>query len=215
MTTAVAALAIEFDLVIVADEIYEELIYDGNVHFSAASISEEVKERTILINGMSKAYAMTGWRIGYTASSKKIADIMSNVQSHATSNPNSIAQFASTAALTGPRGELKAMVQEFDKRRRHMVARINAIEGLSCSTPAGAFYVMMNIAKAFGKSYEGKAINNSLDFCAALLEGENVAIVPGVAFGNDNYCRLSYATGMAKIDKGLDRIAGFMAKLKK
>lgn len=209
----IAALAIEHDLIIVSDEIYEELIYDGHVHFSAASISEEVKERTILVNGMSKAYAMTGWRIGYTAASKKITEIMENVQSHATSNPNTIAQYASTAALNGPRSEIEAMVKEFDARRCHMVARINAIEGLSCRKPDGAFYVMLNISKALGKSYQGKVLNGSLDFCAALLEGENVAFVPGIAFGNDQYCRLSYAISMKNIDKGLDRVANFMSKL--
>lgn len=211
---AIAALAVENDLFLVSDEIYEELIYDGNKHFSPAQISGEVKERTILINGFSKAYAMTGWRLGYTASVQSIAKAMGSLQSHATSNPNSIAQYAGIAALYGPRDELNAMVNEFDRRRKYMVARINSIDSFSCATPQGAFYVMLNISHSIGKSIRAKTIGGSMDFCAALLEEKNVALVPGIAFGADSYCRLSYALGMDNITRGLDRIEQFMSLLK-
>jgi len=139
----IADLAVERDLYVVADEIYEELVYDGYEHVSIASLGEEIKERTILINGFSKAYAMTGWRLGYTASNTAVAKAMSALQSHATSNPNTMAQYAAVKALFGPRTEMEAMIREFDKRRQYMVERINSIEGLSCATPHGAFYVMM------------------------------------------------------------------------
>lgn len=210
---AIAQLACEHDFCIVSDEIYEELLYDGYQHFSPAQVSEEVKERTILVNGFSKAYAMTGWRLGYTASSTALAKAMSNLQSHATSNPNSIAQYAGVAALNGPRDEIEAMVKEFDRRRLDMVARVNAIEGISCVQPYGAFYVMMNIAQLFGKTYNGRKMEGSLDFCGALLEAQKVALVPGIAFGADEYCRLSYATSPQNIEKGLARIAAFVAAL--
>jgi len=210
----IAKLAVEKDLFVISDEIYEKLVYDGTRHVSIASFGQEIQERTILVNGMSKAYSMTGWRIGYTASAPALAKAMGNLQSHVTSNPNSIAQHASVAALTGPQDELFAMVQEFDGRRKRMVERINAIDGLSCRTPKGAFYVLMNISSAFGKSCGGRKMNGSLDFCAALLEAEKVAMVPGVAFEAEGYCRLSYATSRENIEKGIDRLANFMSKLK-
>lgn len=210
---AIGKLACDKDLYIVSDEIYEELIYDGNKHFSPAQISPEVKERTILVNGFSKAYAMTGWRLGYTASTAQIAKAMGSLQSHATSNPNSIAQHAGAMALGGPRDEIKAMVAAFDKRRKDMVNRINQIDGVSCRTPEGAFYVMMNISKLIGKSYQGKKIEGSMDFCGALLEAKKVALVPGIAFGADEFCRLSYATSEGNIQKGLARVAEFVASL--
>ena len=209
----VAELACEKDFAVISDEIYEKLVYDGAQHVSIASLGEDIKERTIVINGMSKAYAMTGWRIGYAAASLKIAKVMGNLQSHATSNPNSMAQFASVAALNGPTGALDAMVEEFDRRRRYMVERINSIPGLSCLLPHGAFYVMLNITGALGKTYKGKEIHSSLSFCSALLEGEKVAIVPGIAFEADDFCRLSYATSMANIQEGLNRLAEFMGQL--
>ncbi|MGI6192694.1 MAG: pyridoxal phosphate-dependent aminotransferase [Christensenellales bacterium] len=210
----IADLAVEKDLFVISDEIYEMMVYEGEKHVSIASFGPEIKERTILVNGLSKAFSMTGWRIGYTASAPVIAKAMGNLQSHVTSNPNSIAQHASVAALNGPKDELEAMVKEFDARRQLMVERINAIPGLSCIAPRGAFYVMVNISSAFGKSYEGRVINGSLDFCAALLEGEKVAMVPGIAFEADGYCRMSYATSRSNIEKGIDRLASFMAKLK-
>ena len=215
MIRAIAELAVKNDFFIVSDEIYEELIYDGLKPFSPASVSEEAKAHTIVVNGFSKAYSMTGWRLGYTASTPEIAKAMGSLQSHATSNPNSMAQYAGVVALNDPQaaGEIAKMVQAFDGRRVDMVERINAIEGLSCRKPEGAFYVLMNISKLIGKTFDGKTINGSMDFCEMILEDQKVALVPGIAFGIDQFCRLSYATGEENIKNGLARIAEFVAKL--
>lgn len=210
---AIGDLAIEKDLSIVSDEIYEFLVYDGAEHISIASLSPEIKERTIVINGMSKAYAMTGWRIGYTASPLNAAKAMTNFQSHSTSCPNSIAQYAALTALSGPDDQLKSMVAEFDRRRRRIVELINEIPGLSCKPPKGAFYVMMNIGGVFGKRYNGAPIVDSMSFTQLLLDNSHVAVVPGAGFGADAYVRLSYATGMENIEKGLARIKEFVGKL--
>ncbi len=210
---AIGDLAIEKDLSIVSDEIYEFLVYDGAEHISIASLSPEIKERTIVINGMSKAYAMTGWRIGYTASPLNAAKAMTNFQSHSTSCPNSIAQYAALTALSGPDDQLKSMVAEFDRRRRRIVELINEIPGLSCKPPKGAFYVMMNISGVFGKRYNGAPIVDSMSFTQLLLDNSHVAVVPGAGFGADAYVRLSYATSMENIEKGLARIKEFVGKL--
>lgn len=210
---AIGDLAIEKDLSIVSDEIYEFLVYDGAEHISIASLSPEIKERTIVINGMSKAYAMTGWRIGYTASPLNAAKAMTNFQSHSTSCPNSIAQYAALTALSGPDDQLKSMVTEFDRRRRRIVELINEIPGLSCKPPKGAFYVMMNIGGVFGKRYNGAPIVDSMSFTQLLLDNSHVAVVPGAGFGADAYVRLSYATSMENIEKGLARIKEFVGKL--
>lgn len=210
---AIGDLAIEKDLSIVSDEIYEFLVYDGAEHISIASLSPEIKERTIVINGMSKAYAMTGWRIGYTASPLNAAKAMTNFQSHSTSCPNSIAQYAALTALSGPDDQLKSMVAEFDRRRRRIVELINEIPGLSCKPPKGAFYVMMNISGVFGKRYNGAPIVDSMSFTQLLLDNSHVAVVPGAGFGADTYVRLSYATSMENIEKGLARIKEFVGKL--
>ncbi len=210
---AIGDLAIEKDLSIVSDEIYEFLVYDGAEHISIASLSPEIKERTIVINGMSKAYAMTGWRIGYTASPLNAAKAMTNFQSHSTSCPNSIAQYAALTALSGPDDQLKSMVAEFDRRRRRIVELINEISGLSCKPPKGAFYVMMNISGVFGKRYNGAPIVDSMSFTQLLLDNSHVAVVPGAGFGADAYVRLSYATSMENIEKGLARIKEFVGKL--
>ena len=210
---AIGDIAIRHDLTIVSDEIYEFLVYDGAEHVSIASLSPELKERTIVINGMSKAYAMTGWRIGYTASPLHVAKAMTNFQSHSTSNPNSIAQWAALAALSGPDDQLKTMVAEFDRRRKRMVELINGIPGLSCKPPKGAFYVMMNISGLIGKKLHGVPVTGSMSFTELLLENQQVAVVPGVGFGADKYVRLSYATDMKNIEKGLARIREFAASL--
>ena len=210
---AIGDLAIEKDLSIVSDEIYEFLVYDGAEHISIASLSPEIKERTIVINGMSKAYAITGWRIGYTASPLNAAKAMTNFQSHSTSCPNSIAQYAALTALSGPDDQLKSMVAEFDRRRRRIVELINEIPGLSCKPPKGAFYVMMNISGVFGKRYNGAPIVDSMSFTQLLLDNSHVAVVPGAGFGADAYVRLSYATSMENIEKGLARIKEFVGKL--
>ncbi|MBQ2966928.1 MAG: pyridoxal phosphate-dependent aminotransferase [Clostridia bacterium] len=207
---ALAETAVKHDLIIVADEIYEKLIYDDNQHVSIASFSEEIKEHTITINGVSKSYAMTGWRIGFAAANDTIAKIMSNIQSHAASNPNSIAQAATLAALEGPQDEVEMMRRTFSERREHMVKRINSIEGVSCIMPQGAFYVMMNVKKLFGKTFFGKTIHNADEFAEVLLEHAKVALVPGSGFGAEGYVRWSYATSIENIDKGLDRLEAFL-----
>ncbi len=208
----VAEIAIEKDILIISDEIYEKLVYDGEKHVSIASFSEEVKKRTIVVNGMSKAYAMTGWRIGYAAADERIIKAMSNVQSHATSNPNSIAQYASTAALQGGQDTIEKMRVEFENRRNYMVDRINSIPNISCRKPQGAFYVMMNISKIKGKTIGGKLIKDSVSFCSALLEGANVSLIPGSAFGADDFVRMSYATSHENIFEGLNRIEKFLGE---
>lgn len=201
-----ANLSLEHGIYIISDEIYEYLIYDGIKHFSIASLSQKVKDLTITINGVSKAYAMTGWRIGYAAGAKEIIQAMSNVQSHSTSNPSSISQKAALAALTGPQNYIHEMVVEFDKRRKFMVKRLNEIKGVRCSTPKGAFYAFANVSDIYGTSFNGKSINNSFDLTEFLLEEARVAVVPGDAFGAPNYIRLSYATSLVNIEKGLERI---------
>lgn len=206
----VARLALSHNFYIVSDEIYEKLLYDGLSHFSIASISDDVKDITILVNGVSKSYSMTGWRIGYTASNAKIAGIMSNVQSHATSNPNSIAQVASIAALEGSEECINIMKKAFIERRNFMVEKINCINGLSCIMPQGAFYVMMNISGVLNKEYFGKKISTSDEFCDIILEKAKVALVPGSGFGADNYVRWSYATSMENIKEGLKRVEDFL-----
>lgn len=210
---AIAEIALKHDFFIVADEIYEELLYDGAEHVSISSISPEIRDITLLVNGMSKAYAMTGWRIGYTAANREIINVMANIQSHATSNPNSIAQYASLAALRGPRDIITEMVSKFDERRKFMVNRINSIDGISCATPLGAFYIMLNIKDIIGRSYKDRTISGSLDFADALLECQKVAVVPGIAFGSDSHVRLSYATSKENIEIGLDRISNFIKEL--
>ena len=203
----IAEIAIKNNIIVVSDEIYEKLVYDGETHTSIASLNEAIKEKTIVINGMSKGYAMTGWRIGYTASSRSIAKIMGNFQSHTTSNPNTIAQYASIEGLGGDQSSVEKMRKAFDARRKYMVNRINQIEGLSCIVPKGAFYVMMNISGLIGKEIYGKVITNSIDLADIILENANVAIVPGIAFGSDEFVRLSYATSLENIELGLNRIA--------
>lgn len=209
-----ANFAKEKDLFIISDEIYEELLYGNEGHISIASLSEDAYNRTIVINGVSKAYAMTGWRIGYAAASEEITKLMSNIQSHTTSNPCSISQYASVEALNGDQSEVENMKKEFKARRDFMVDRINSINNLSCVKPEGAFYVMVNISKLLNKEVEGKVIKDSLTFSDLLLEKEKVAVIPGIAFGVDNFIRLSYATSMENIKNGLDRIEKFVSTIK-
>ncbi|KYO64510.1 pyridoxal phosphate-dependent aminotransferase [Thermovenabulum gondwanense] len=211
----IAELAIRYNLFIISDEIYDKLIYDGEKHISIATLGKEVFNRTLIVNGVSKAYSMTGWRIGYAAGPEEIVKAMTDFQSHTTSNPNSIAQKAALEALTNPERKqaISSMVEEFSKRRDYMVERINQIPGLSCIKPKGAFYVMMNITKTFGKKIKGFEINNSTDFAQKLLENYMVAVVPGIAFGTEDFVRLSYATSLKNIEKGIDRIENFVRDL--
>jgi len=214
MLEGIAALAVEKGFHIISDEIYEKLVYDGRRHVSIASINEDIKARTIVVNGVSKAYAMTGWRIGYAAGPGKVIDAMTSFQSHATSNPNSIAQYAAMEAMKGGEEEIRKMVAEFEARRDLMYALVNAIPGLSCRMPEGAFYIMVNIKYTFGKSWNGRVIEGSMDFADCLLESQHVAVVPGLPFGADAHLRLSYAISREKIERGLARIAAFVGELK-
>ncbi len=210
--SAIAEVCVKHDLYILADEIYYQLIYDGIEFTSIASLGEDVKERTLLINGVSKSYAMTGWRVGYCAANKTLAKIMSNFLSHSTGAPSTISQWASVEALTGPQEGIEAMRLAFLERRDYIVKRINSIPGVSCINPNGAFYVMMNIEKLIGKTLGGKLILNDDDFAVALLEKALVAVVPCSGFGMKNFVRWSYAASMENIEKGLDRLEKFVTE---
>ncbi|AEG60567.1 pyridoxal phosphate-dependent aminotransferase [Desulforamulus ruminis] len=210
---ALGRVLLENNIAVISDEIYEKLMYDGLEHVSIASISPELKENTVVINGVSKAYAMTGWRIGYAAAPAPVAKAMTDLQSHATSNPTSISQAASVAALNGPQEPVQAMVLEFLKRRDYMLERLNAIPGVVCPRPNGAFYLYPNVSSYFGKTHRGQAVNNATDMANLLLEIAEVAVVPGIAFGGDDFIRLSYATSLENIKEGLDRIEKFLAEL--
>jgi aspartate aminotransferase len=210
---SIADFCVGRNIYIITDEIYEHLIYGKNRHTSIATFSEQVKEQTIVVNGVSKSYAMTGWRIGYTASTAEIAKVMGNLQSQMASNPNSIAQKATVAALRGPQDCVAEMNRAFGERCSFMYSRFNAIPHLEALEPQGAFYLFGSMAQTIGKSYQGKVITGSDDFAAYLLENQNVAVVPGTGFGAPNYMRLSFATSMENIKKGLDRIEAFVNEL--
>ena len=214
MLEEIARFAVDNQLYVISDEIYEKLVYDGEEHVSIASLGEDIKEQTFVVNGFSKSYAMTGWRLGYCAGPAHVMKAMSALQSHATSNPNSIAQYAGLAALRGGEDIIASMAHEFDVRRRYIVGRINDIPGVSCRMPKGAFYVMMNISKLIGAAFGDKVIRSSTDFAELLLENARVAVVPGNGFGSDAHVRLSYATSLENIDRGLSRIEQFVAELK-
>jgi aspartate aminotransferase len=201
-----AELALRYNLFVISDEIYEKLLYDGVTHTSIASLGNEIKKRTIVVNGLSKAYAMTGWRVGYAAGPKEIIKAMTNIQSQSTSNPTSIAQKAALEALKGPQDFINVMVAEFDKRRRFLISELNAIPEISCISPTGAFFAFPNTSKLYGKSMHNKRISSSSDLALYLLEHAKVALVHGNAFGDDNYIRLSYATSIDEIKKGVNRI---------
>ncbi len=207
---AIADICVKYDLYIISDEIYYKLMYDGKEFTSFASLGEDVKERTIIVNGISKSYAMTGWRIGYTASNKELAKVMANYLSHSTSAPSTISQYAAIEALEGDQDSIEDMRKVFEERRNYIVSRVQAIDGLSCLVPDGAFYLMVNIEKQIGRTIGGKLIQNGDDFALALLEQEKVALVPCTSFGLPNYVRLTYATSIEEIGKGLDRIEEFV-----
>jgi aspartate aminotransferase len=209
----IAAVAVKHKIYVISDEIYEKLIYDGFRHFSIASLGPEIKGLTIVVNGVSKSHAMTGWRIGYAAGPKDVITAMANIQSQSTSNPTSISQKAAVEALRGPQDFIQSMNIEFDKRRKYMVERLNKIPGMSCLMPVGAFYAFPRVSPLFGKSVNGKRIRGSSDIADYLLEEAKVALVSGDAFGADAYIRLSYATSLDTIVKGLDRIERATSKL--
>jgi aspartate aminotransferase len=209
----IAEIILKHNIYIISDEIYEKLLYDNAEHISIASVGKEIKDRTIVINGLSKSHAMTGWRIGYAAGPKDIIKAMTNIQSQSTSNPASIAQKASVAALTGPQDFISIMHAEFDKRRKFLVKELNSIEGVRCPNPTGAFYAFPHVSKLYGKKSGSRQINSSLDMAMYLMEEANVALVHGEAFGDDNYIRISYATSMENIKKGLERIREALSRL--
>jgi aspartate aminotransferase len=202
----IGEIAISYNFFLISDEIYEKIVYDGFEITSIASLGEEVKKRTIIVHGVAKTYAMTGWRIGYTAGPEEIISAMNNIQGQSTSNPTSIAQKASVEALIGPQDEVGKMVSAFGQRRNYIVNRLNEIHGVSCNKPVGAFYVFPNFSYHYGKAYQGKKIANSTALADYLLDVAKVALVPGVEFGADPFERLSYATSMEDIREGIDRI---------
>jgi aspartate aminotransferase len=209
----IAKFAVKKDLIVISDEIYEKIVYDGFQFTSIAQLPGMV-ERTVLVNGLSKAYSMTGWRIGYAAAPTDLVGAITNIQSQSTSNPVSFVMPAVEEALNGPQGFIDTMVAEFDRRRLYMCDRLNAMDGVSCFRPQGAFYVFPNFSGLYGRKFKDKAIGNSGEFADYLLDEAKVAIVSGNAFGADDYARLSYAIAMENIEKGLDRIEAAIADLK-
>lgn len=209
----IADLAVEKGFFIISDEIYEKLIYDGATHVSVASLNERVKAQTIVVNGLSKSFAMTGWRVGYAAGPRPVIKAMTAFQSHSTSAPNSIAQHAAAVALTNGEVYMRDMVAEFDRRRRLMYNAIKRIPGLDAHLPGGAFYVMLNISGVVGRSVDGRVMDGAMAFAELLLEKAKVAVVPGTPFGDDMHVRLSYATSQERIREGLTRIADFVEKM--
>ena len=205
----IAKIAVENNIYVIFDEIYEKLVYEGE-HTNIATLGDDIKALTIIVNGMAKTYAMTGWRIGYTVSDAKIAKAMGNIQSHATSNPNSIAQAAATVALNGDQSFIDDMKKTYIERRDYMVDRINSIDGLSCIKPSGAFYVFVNVTAVLNKEHYGKLITSASELCEDILDRALVALVPSEGFGIDGYVRLSYATSMETIKTGLDRIEKYL-----
>lgn len=210
-----AECALRHNLLIISDEIYELITFDGFQHISIASLSQEVQKQCVVINGVSKSYAMTGWRIGYIAvGDPEIVKQVATLQGQSTSNPCSVAQAASIAALTGPMDETHAMVREFEKRRNILVGRLNDIPGVTCNNPQGSFYSFPDFSGVYGKKdMNGKVLRGSLDFTDYLLSAEKVAIVPGIAFGADAHARLSFATSLEKIEAGVQRINEAVSKL--
>ena len=196
---------VEYGIYVLSDEIYEKLIYDGIKHVSIASLSDEMFKQTITVNGVSKSYSMTGWRIGYAAGAEEIINAMGTVQSQETSNPCSISQKAALAALTGAQDFLEQWVDEFSKRRLYIIDRLNSLDGVSCITPEGAFYVFPDVSSFYGKSYNGTVIGGSAAFCEYMLTVQHIALVPGAGFGADAHVRISYAVSMENIEKAMDR----------
>lgn len=210
----IAEIAVAKGFYVISDEIYEKVVYDGNEHVSIASFNDDIKKLTVTINGLSKSHSMTGWRIGYSAAEPEIISGMTRIQDNTTSNPVSFVQVGAVEALNGPQDSVETMRVAFDERRKVIVDGLNAIPGIMCPNPGGAFYVFPNISGLIGKSYDGKKITGSESFADYLLNGDaKVAVIPGKGFGADQNVRLSYATSMANIKKGLERIAEAVSKL--
>lgn len=209
----IADLAKRHDIWIISDEIYEDIVFDNYKPVSIATLSDYAKERTLVVNGVSKSYSMTGWRIGYTCGDKDIIAAMSKLQSQSTTNPTSIAQDAAIEALLGPQDSVEKMRKAFEERRNYIVSELNGIEGITCHNPKGAFYVFPNVSSFFNKKVNGNEIKNSMDFATLLLEIEHVALVPGIAFGADSFVRISFATSLEEIREGINRVKNFISKI--
>jgi aspartate aminotransferase len=210
---ALAECALKHKLLIVSDEIYDRIVFDDFKATSIASLGREVQNNCVVINGVSKSFAMTGWRIGYLAAQPDIVQQISKYQGQSTSNPTSISQAAAVEALLGPQGEVEKMIQEFQRRRDVALGLLLKIPEVSCYCPVGAFYTFPNFSAYYRKKYGGKTINGSIDLAQYLLEEAKVALVPGIAFGSDLHARISFATSMDNIEQGLSRISQALAKL--
>ena len=210
----IADIVCKHDIFVISDEIYEEIIYDGLQHISIASLNKDIKERTIVVNGVSKTYSMTGWRIGYAAGDADIIKAAGKLQSQSTSNPTSISQKAALTAIQEKTNDVVKMVNEFGKRRDYIVERLNDIDNVSCQKPKGAFYVFPNVSAYYGKQYNGNKINIDIDLCNFLLDTAKVGVIPGSAFGSPHHIRLSYATSMDNIKEGMNRIESALNKLR-
>lgn len=211
---ALGKLAVEKNIYLISDEIYEKLVYDGELHYSLAAVYPQAKEQTIIINGLSKSYAMTGWRVGYAAGPGKIIKGMCSLQGHTTSNTNTITQWAAVEALRGSQDSVKTMHSEFARRREYMISRLNGMTGISCSNVKGAFYTFPNVSQLYGKSIDGKVMNNSTDIATYLLEDAHIAVVPGIAFEAPENLRLTYVSSMEEIIEGMDRMERCIKALK-
>ncbi len=210
---AIAEIVVEARIYVISDEIYEKMQYSGNEHVSIASFGDDIKALTVVVNGLSKSHSMTGWRVGYAAAEQEIISGMTRIQDHSTSNIVSFVQKAAVEALSGPQDSVAMMVGEFNKRREVIVSLLNAIPGITCPNPGGAFYVFPNVSGLFGKSYNGTKITDADSFATYLLDDVKVAVIPGTGFGAPNNIRLSYATSMENITKGVERIADAVSKL--
>lgn len=210
---ALGNLAVKHDFYVISDEVYEKLVYNNKKHVCIASLSEEIQKHTILINGLSKAYAMTGWRIGYSASPLDIARGISSLQGHTTSNSTTFVQWAGLEALSGPSDTIEVMRTKFDERRRYLVERLNAMPHVTCPNADGAFYLMPNICYYYGKRFGTRVISNSVDFCSYLLEEARIAVVPGSAFEAPNSVRIAYSNSLENIKEGMDNLEKALAKL--
>jgi aspartate aminotransferase len=210
----IAEVLLRHGITIISDDIYEKIIYDDNTFYSMASFSEELKNISIVVNGVSKSYSMTGWRIGYAAGPENVIAAVTKYQSQNTSNPSSISQRAALEALIGPQEGVTARANEFKRRRDFIVKKLNDIPGVTCMNPQGAFYVFPNIAAFFGIAFQGKVIHNSTEMAAYLIEEAGVAVVPGADFGHDDHLRLSFATSLEQIEKGVEQMREALLKLR-
>jgi aspartate aminotransferase len=211
---ALSEVLLQKKVLIITDDIYEKFVYDGTTFTCIASLGKEVQDQTVVVNGVSKTYSMTGWRMGYAAGSAEIIAAMDKIQTQNVSNPVSFCQKAAAEALNGPQDSVQKMITEFDRRRKAIVQRLNAMPGVRCQLPKGAFYVFPNVSGLFGKKWGNRTLSNSWDVADFILEEGKVAVVAGAAFGDDQYIRFSYATSMANIEKGMERIQEALKKLK-